>query len=279
MPDKGLLRVLLSCGIYRHVYDYIAVHEFQLATRQSREVLKNFIPSLRKMVSISTDFLLYTSGASITQTTTLVLVNWRTSMYVLLNYGLSSAFLGHHCVHPVTLLPGYIAATYPNSAFPHQLYLVVTALDSLAPHYKPLDTFSLTDELSLRDLSFVAHERLERDGRPIVDSIQYVRLAVLSSALHRDSDNISVHIAECTMGRRSLGTRVRHLVTGMIRSPAAGPVLVSDRLSPPGALGKPCGWRLISAVYAISAIRVADQPPLGTVVERKDSSIVVYYYG
>ncbi|KAJ6523292.1 hypothetical protein B0H19DRAFT_1201743 [Mycena capillaripes] len=144
------------------------------------------VSGLGRLISIVDDFLLYSSNPL--DARSLVLVNWRTSMYVALNYGIT---------FPITLLPSYIAVTYPDSVFPHQLNLLVTDLTSFAPYWKPLDGILLEHQLYVQDMPLVAHARLECDGHPVVDSPHYLRLSAMPSALHQGADDISVHVGEC----------------------------------------------------------------------------------
>ncbi|KAJ6586171.1 hypothetical protein B0H19DRAFT_1111663 [Mycena capillaripes] len=151
----------------------------------------------------------------------LVLVNWRTSMYVALNYGIT---------FPITLLPSYIAVTYPDSVFPHQLNLLVTDLTSFAPYWKPLDGILLEHQLYVQDMPLVAHARLECDGHPVVDSPHYLRLSAMPSALHQGADDISVHVGECDVrssARPPLGSQMRDVVPRKRRPVALAPAFGS----------------------------------------------------
>ncbi|KAJ6586197.1 hypothetical protein B0H19DRAFT_1369156 [Mycena capillaripes] len=221
-PDGNIARVFFA-----YVADgvNIAVHEVQLATGQSREVFNlQVVAGLGRLMSIVDDFLLYSSNPL--DTRTLVLVNWRTSMYVVLNCGITVHFATFGSTFPITLLRGYIAVTYPDSEFPHQLNLLVTDLASFAPYWKPLDGILLDDQLYVQDMPLVAHARLECDGHPVVDSPHYLRLGAMPSALHHGAYDISVHVGECDVrssARPPFGSQMRDIVPRKRRPVALAP--------------------------------------------------------
>ncbi|KAJ6525154.1 hypothetical protein B0H19DRAFT_1084999 [Mycena capillaripes] len=283
-PDGSIARVFFA-----YVADgvNIAVHEVKVATGQLREVF-NFqvVAGLGRLMSIVDNFLLYSPNPLDTQT--LVLVNWRISIFRDFRFHCKKSsffpypnFLTLPRQFPITLLPGYIAFTYPDSEFPHQLNLLVTDLASFAPYWKPLDGILLDDQLYVQDMPLVAHARLECNGHPVVDSPHYLGLGAMPSALHQGAYDISVHVGECDV-RPPLGSQMRDVVPRKRRpvalAPAFGPVAISYRLTPPMAPGKPRGWRLISAARTESAIRLLEQPPRGTVVAREESTFIVSYY-
>ncbi|KAF7357107.1 F-box domain-containing protein [Mycena sanguinolenta] len=135
VPGFAIARVLIA-----HIGYTLHVEEIDLTTGASREIFSlGFVTKrFRSLCSIVGDFFLY-SLAPLYVSSKLVLVNWRTSTYVVLGHEPSRT----------ALIPGYIVTTYPGSDAPRQQLLTVTSLSAYSPHWKPLTQRNLTGQLTL----------------------------------------------------------------------------------------------------------------------------------
>ncbi|KAJ7334092.1 hypothetical protein DFH08DRAFT_965840 [Mycena albidolilacea] len=264
--------VLLERSPDRTAYN-ISVEEINLAEGVSREVFfLEFGTKSRSLSTIVGDFLLLPPTRIIGAKAKLLLVNWRSSTYVPLDYGTSVN-------STVELISGYLVVTYPDRMPPYQQHLSVINLDAFSQHMRPLTAASLSDEIPHSPVPIAADETLEYNGRPVGDFTVLVKLSALASALHRGAYNIVVYAGEIPQ-QPSLVAQMGHLLTEGRLPPAAvaRPALLSFKFTPPLSPGRPCGLRLVSALRAAPGFGTARLSPRGALLRRALGSVVVSYY-
>ncbi|KAJ6505228.1 hypothetical protein C8R45DRAFT_972059 [Mycena sanguinolenta] len=140
----------------------------------------------------------------------ILLVNWRTSTYVVLRRNPSV----DRCIK---LIPGYIVSTYYDNELSGQLVLTVTTLDVFSTLWRPLTNSNLHDEL--RELSI--RKLPQRPSQPTaglpitlkdilpygrrLDPLVRVQLSVAPHPLCRDAYSICVETEEAAVWGRKEG--------------------------------------------------------------------------
>ncbi|KAF7364675.1 hypothetical protein MVEN_00337100 [Mycena venus] len=246
------------------------------------------------------DFFLYTlppwMSSNSDVETILVLVNWRASTYIVLNYGTTTRIAAPKAI----LIPGYIIATHSNNVAPyrpHSLILTVTALDAFSPYWKPLSTgIDLAGQLSPHSIPSAASQRLEYKNQPLGSADVNVALSAFASALYRGAYTIVVYAGELpspqqfTKQPRTIGLvaqmgRLMHMPgrgrrnPGPELQPEAAPrlALLSFKLTPPPTPGQPCRLRLVSAERAAPRCESEHLLTPRAVINRSGGSYVVSY--
>ncbi|KAF8145972.1 hypothetical protein K438DRAFT_2095880 [Mycena galopus ATCC 62051] len=275
VPGGDIARLLLAQPVeYGGDECYVHVEEIDLVTGLSREAFSlSFATRLKSLSGIVGDFFLYQLWGYGVEVR-MVLVNWRASTYVALNYGTERNF-------DVILVRGYIIATHLDSTSPHQQLLTVTSLDAFSLHWKPLSEISLSEPLSPRTIPITVQERLEHNGRPLGHLAIPARLSVVASALYDGAYNIVVYgggfpppskptTFASQMGNLISGRRQQPFVPGLMGS------VLSYSFRPPSV-------RRNGQLRFVSAKRAFPDPavtmfPRRAVEAQRGSSFTVFYY-
>ncbi|KAF7342577.1 hypothetical protein MSAN_02014400 [Mycena sanguinolenta] len=273
VPGGTTARVLLALptayvGGGYHLY----VEEVDFITGTSSEVFRlGFATRLKSLIAIVGEFLLYSLPSSDAEEKQ-VLVNWRKSTYVVLNYGTETN-------SSAILIPGYIVASHPDTSPPYQQLFTVTELDAFAPHWQPLTTISLSGQLFPSTIPITTQERLEYKGRPLGEFMRtHVRLSITPSAVYRGASTVMVYVNEFPKPRPTptLTAQMGAFFRGR-RQPeeSARAALLTYWLKPPG---QACGLRLVSAQLATPSFNTSPLTPPRAVLEHSGSSFTVSYY-
>ncbi|KAJ6459990.1 hypothetical protein C8R45DRAFT_1030234 [Mycena sanguinolenta] len=274
IPGGTTARVLLALPMeYVGGGYYVHVEEVDLITGSSHVVFRlGFSTRLRLLIAIVGDFFLYSLPTSYAEEK-LVLVNWRASAYVVLNYGTETN-------SSIVLIPGYIVAAHLETSPPHQQLLTVTDLDAFATHWQPLTTISLSGQLYPDTIPIIAQERLEYNGRPLGDSKRTtVRLCATPSAVYRGASTVIVYVNESPKPRLapSFTAQMGAFLTRRRRpEESARATLFKYWFRPPLPPGHPCGLRLVSAQLAAPGFHPLTPPR--ALMKQSGSSFVVSYY-
>ncbi|KAF7367919.1 F-box domain-containing protein [Mycena sanguinolenta] len=137
----------------------------------------------------------------------LLLVNWRTSAYVVLSE--------KRVTLSVKLIPGHVVWTYRESIIPGNLVLTVTALETFSAYWRPMTELNLAKEASSSSSRWPATavtvgERLEHHGWPFGDPPTSVQLSVAPSALCLGAYNIAVQARKPLIIQREHDQEARH---------------------------------------------------------------------
>ncbi|KAF7367994.1 hypothetical protein MSAN_00865100 [Mycena sanguinolenta] len=272
VPGGGIARVVVAlltdfvgngCSIY--------VEEVDLTTSASREVFDlGFTTKLSSILAIVGDFFLY-SLTSPVRFDAVVLVNWRASTYVALNYGRETS-------SGLALIPGYIIATHSDSASPRQRLLTVASFDAFAPHWKPLEAgIDFSDQLFPNTIPVITHARQEYHGLPLGDSeYVYVRLGITPNAVYQGSYSIVTLLGKIPRPP-TLAALAGTLFLGRPPADPFRTVELTYSWRPPPAPGQACSLRFVSdqiGSYAPGATRIQ---PRAAAAKEKGSFTVSYY--
>ncbi|KAJ7764185.1 hypothetical protein DFH07DRAFT_956203 [Mycena maculata] len=278
VPGSAIARVLVAVPVERFAHHFrrdICIEEVDLTTGLSREVFSLHF-GFKSVSTFSGDFFLYAPPPFkfIDVYGPLMVINWRASTYVVLDYGTSPN-------SSAVLIPGYLVAAYSECASPTQLVLTVTQIDAFIPYWKPLSEISFKDKLSPDDISFAVFQRLQYNNHPLGDRLVRVRLTAVPSALYRGAYNIIVYAGQLQPipETPTLAMKIGQFITGRRQAPQSSPrpALLSYRFTPPLSPGQPCGWRLISAERAAFGFDAKHLSPPRVVVERSEGSFVASY--
>ncbi|KAJ7247389.1 hypothetical protein B0H12DRAFT_1235243 [Mycena haematopus] len=275
VPGGAIARVLLTIPVNPvGGGGYLRVEEVDLITGVSHEVFAlGFVTRFKSLSGIVGDFFLYPLPWEWDEDIKMVLVNWRASTYVVLSYGTETN-------SAVILIPGYVVATHPNSAPPHQ-QLTVTALDAFSPYWKPLTGISLLDQLSLGTIPITVQERLEYNGRPLGSTSRRASLSSTPSAVYQGAHTIVVYGGELPEPPPvlTLAAQMRTLLTGKGRPvKLARAALLSYSFRPPPSPGHGGGLRLVSAQRPAPGFDVARLIPPRAVMSYSGRFFTVSYY-
>ncbi|KAF8145968.1 hypothetical protein K438DRAFT_1870786 [Mycena galopus ATCC 62051] len=277
VPGGDIARLLLAQPAeYVGGGCYVHVEEIDLVTGLSREVFNlSFTTRLKSLSGIVGDFFLYRLPWAYSTEVKMVLVNWRASTYVVLNYGTERN-------SDVILVRGYIIATHLESTPPHQQLLTVTSLDAFSPLWKPLSGISLSEQLSPPTIPITAQERLEHNGRPLGHVAIPARLSVVASALYDGAYNIVVFGGGFTPPPKptTFASQMGNLISGRRQQPLT-PEVVGSVLSysfRPSYAQRNCQLRFVSAKRASPGFNPAGMFPQRAVVAQRGSPFNVSYY-
>ncbi|KAF7367993.1 hypothetical protein MSAN_00865000 [Mycena sanguinolenta] len=274
VPGGGTARVVVAlltdflengCSIH--------VEEIDLTTSASREVFDLGHPTrLSSILAIVGDFFLYSLISSPVRRDALVLVNWRASTYVALNYGTQTS-------SDVALIPGYIIATHSDSASPRRRLLTVTSFDAFAPHWKPLEAgIDFSDQLFPNTIPVTTRTRQEYHGLPLGNSkYDYVRLCITPNAVYQGSYSIVTLLCKLPNG----GSPTLAALAGalFLRRPLADFlrfVELTYSWRPPPVPGQACSLRFVSSQISTCAPSVT-RIQRAVATEQKGSFTVWYY--
>ncbi|KAJ7458815.1 hypothetical protein B0H11DRAFT_2061098 [Mycena galericulata] len=242
---------------------HLRVEDVDLTMGVFHEVFSLGNVRLNSVSAIVGDFFLYPLLPSYGEVN-MVLVNWRTLTYVVLNYGTESN-------SAAILIPGNIVATHPDSAPPHQQLLTVTELDAFSPYWKPLPEINLLDKLSPGTIPISAQARLEYNTRPLGDRYTPVALSTTPSALYQGAHTIVVYAGELPDPPQVEPESHRP-------GEASHTAVVSYLFRPPPSPEQACGLRLVSSQCATHDLDTARLIPPRAVVTQSGSSCTVSYY-
>ncbi|KAJ7481350.1 hypothetical protein B0H11DRAFT_2280250 [Mycena galericulata] len=179
-----------------------------------------------------------------------LLANWRSEKYVLLNC------LPQLRTAPI-LVPGHLGITQTDLEPPHQEFLLIYAFSSFASFWRPIAGMSFWDRIYGRELSPVVRQPLEFGGIPVRDA-QSINLRALESPIRRGMYKILLHSTDHIPGPPPTRS-----ITGFIRSRLGGTqpppppkvkraVLFSYTLDLSDGDDAHRGWRFLSSVSANS---------------------------
>ncbi|KAJ7441452.1 hypothetical protein B0H11DRAFT_2095936 [Mycena galericulata] len=176
-----------------------------------------------------------------------LLANWRSEKYVLLNCSpLRTA--------PV-LVPGHLGITQTDLEPPHQEFLLIYAFSSFAPFWRPIAGVSFWDRICGRELSPVVRQPLEFGRIPVRDT-QSINLRALESPIRRGMYKIMLHSIHHIPGpppTRSITSFIRSRLGGTPPPPPTKvkrAVLFSYTLDLSDVDDSHRGWRFLSSVSA-----------------------------
>ncbi|KAF7342572.1 hypothetical protein MSAN_02013700 [Mycena sanguinolenta] len=275
VPGGATARVVVAvAGEYVGRGYYIHVEEIDLTTGASHEVFRlGFATQLHSISAIVGDFFLYSPVSSITPFSDVksVLVNWRESTYVVLNYGTPTN-------SAAILIPGHIVATHPYTRAPYHQLLTVTALESFAPYWMPLTGITLSDQLLPKTIPITARERQEYHGVPLGDSKHtHVTLSITPNAVYEGAYTIVTHTGEFPKPS-TITAQVGALFTGKRLADSGRAVQLTYSLRPPLAPGQASALRLVSAQLATPGMGSGGRIPPRAVVAQSRGSFTVSYY-
>ncbi|KAJ6453339.1 hypothetical protein C8R45DRAFT_633709 [Mycena sanguinolenta] len=275
VPGGTTARVILAVvADYVESGYHIHVEEIDLTTGGSHEVFRlDFTTKLHSISAIMGDFFLYSPGSPVTPNANvkLVLVNWRASTYVVLNYGKQAN-------SAAILIPDHIVATHPDARAPHQQLLTVTSLESFAPYWIPLTGVTLSNQLIPGTIPITTQAPQEYHGLPLGDSTHtYVKLSVTPSAVYEGAYAIVTHTNEFPKPP-TFTAQVGALISGKRLADSRRAVQLTYSLRPPPASGQACALRLVSAQLATPRVGSgARVPPRALLAQSKGSFTVSYY--
>ncbi|KAF7346757.1 hypothetical protein MSAN_01814100 [Mycena sanguinolenta] len=257
VPGGATARILLVQPTRGSVH----IEEVDLATGISRKVFDlGFVAGwLSSPSSLVGDVFLWATPLARFKKTSLLLVNWRTSTYVVLRRTLGPNII-------IKLIPGYVVSTHRESQRPGQLVLTVTALDAFSAYWRPLTKHNLEDEISSSRATYpiTVRERMEYSGQPFSHPSAPVKLSVAPNALYRGAYNICVQADEVPVsgwkkGRAALNAllscRLIPPLSPGKKGRAAPNALLSCRLIPPLSPGKECELRRVSSTAEVPSRR------------------------
>ncbi|KAF7353569.1 hypothetical protein MSAN_01547200 [Mycena sanguinolenta] len=206
------------------------VEEVDLTTGASHELFNLSLGSTIfevKPCAIAGDFLL---GTVLHSTQTLILINWRASIFVSLGRAslccipISSLSILRFCPD-AQLIPGHILSTYKEISPPHAHFLAVTPLGAFSDRWQPLteDDTVLAAQLE----SGYAHGTIPIKNITTLERLKYNHWSLTPNfvtatpdALHAGAYNISVYglqISKRPPRPATLLGRIGNLITGTAR--------------------------------------------------------------
>ncbi|KAJ7089563.1 hypothetical protein C8R44DRAFT_818496 [Mycena epipterygia] len=232
-----------------------AVHIFQtdLLSGHSDHLLRFTLPTHLAYLSppkILGDFFALSFEIESQAPALVLLVNWRTEQYVLLNCPPSRIGL--------TLVPGHLAITHPELDPLHQQMLIVYDFASFEPFWRPIHGMSFWDRVYGRELSPVASERLKPGNIPL-RHCQIVELTAHASPIRSETYELVLYSVDHIPGPedRSVTSFLRSRLGGKHPPPpdVKRSVLFSYNFNLSGRHGSRPAWRLISLVPAELHVR------------------------
>ncbi|KAJ7505094.1 hypothetical protein B0H11DRAFT_2343536 [Mycena galericulata] len=119
----------------------------------------------------------------------IMLVNWRTEEYVFLNCP------PLYPIHMSALVPGHLVITHRDPKRSNQQYVLVYALSSFGPFWRPIAEMSVWHRIYPRDVSPLVRQGLEFRNIPVRDA-KFVYLRVLESPLRRGTYKIMLQVQD-----------------------------------------------------------------------------------